>query len=76
MVLNHTGFLLAFEHTGNLNMLEFSSKWGKVMLPYREGGGLPAVGGGVSLMTHSAGSVTTQRTALKHVMASEPYRYT
>ena len=27
------------------------------MLPYREGGGLPAVGGGGSLMTHSAGSV-------------------
>jgi len=46
MVLNHTGFLLAFEHTGNLTMLEFSSKWGKVMLPQREGGGLPAVGVG------------------------------
>jgi hypothetical protein len=46
------------------------------MLPYREGGGLPAVGGGGSLMTHSAGFVTTQRKAFKYVMASEPYRYT
>ncbi len=42
------------------------------MLPYRVGGGLP----GASLMTHSAGSVTTQRKAFKYVMASEPYRYT
>jgi hypothetical protein len=40
------------------------------------GGGLPLVGGGGSLMTHSDGSVTTQIIALKHVMASEPYRYT
>jgi hypothetical protein len=40
------------------------------------GGGLPIVGGGGSLMTHSAGSVTTQSTDLKYVMASEPYRYT
>ncbi len=40
------------------------------------GGGLPVVGGGDSLMTHSAGSVTTQSIALKYVMASEPYRYT
>ncbi len=46
------------------------------MLPYREGGGLPVVGGGGSLMTHSAGSVTTQRKALKYVMVSEPYKYT
>ncbi len=46
------------------------------MLPYREGGGLPVVGGGGSLMTHSAGSVTTQRKASTYVMASEPYRYT
>ena len=45
------------------------------MLPYREVGGLPVVGGGVSLMTHSAGSVTTHRKAFKYVMASEPYRY-
>ncbi len=36
--------------------------------------GLPVVGG--SLMTHNAGSVTTQSIALKWVMASEPYRYT
>ena len=40
------------------------------------GVGLPVVGGGGSQMTHSAGSVTTQRIALKYVMASEPYRYT
>ncbi len=38
--------------------------------------GLPVVGGGGCLMTHSAGSVTTQRKAYKYVMASEPYRYT
>jgi len=44
------------------------------MLPYREGGGLSVVGGWDCLMTHSAGSVTTQRTAFKYVMASEPYR--
>jgi hypothetical protein len=56
--------------------VEFSSKWVKVMLPYREGGGLPVLGGGGNLMTHSAGSVTTQRKAFKYVMASEPYRYT
>ncbi len=30
------------------------------MLPYREGGGLPLVGGVGSLMTNSAGSVTSQ----------------
>ena len=47
-----------------------------VMLPYREGGGLPVVGGVGSLMTHSSVSVTTQSIALKYVMASEPYRYT
>jgi hypothetical protein len=39
-------------------------------------GGLPVEGDGGSLMTHSAGSVTTQSIALKYVMASEPYRYT
>ncbi len=75
--LNHTGFPLVFSHRyGNLTILEFSSKWVKVMLPYREGGGLPVGGGGCSLMTHSAGSVTTQRKAFKYVMAFEPYRYT
>jgi hypothetical protein len=57
-------------------MLELSSKWVKVMLPYREGGGMPVVGGGGSLMTHSAGFVTTQKKAFKYVMASEPYKYT
>jgi hypothetical protein len=61
---------------GNLTILNFSFKWVKVMLPYPQGGGLPLVGGGGSLMTHSAGSVTTQSIALKYVMASEPYRYT
>ncbi len=40
------------------------------------GGGLPVMGDGCSLMTHSAGSVTTQNIAFKYVMASEPYRYT
>ncbi len=45
----------------------------------QRGRGLPVFGGGGgggSLMTYGAGSVTTQRTAFKHVMASEPYRYT
>ncbi len=41
----------------------------------QRGGGLPVVGGGGSLMTHSAGSVTTQCIAVKYVMASGPYRY-
>jgi hypothetical protein len=35
---------------------------------------LPGIGAGESLMIHSAGSVATQRIALKYVMASEPYR--
>ncbi len=42
-------------------------------------GGMAACSGGwgqSSLMTHSVGSVTTQSTALKYVMASKPYRYT
>jgi hypothetical protein len=34
-------------------------------------GGLPVVGGGGSVMTHAAGSVTTQSIAFKHVMASD-----
>ncbi len=38
--------------------------------------GLNVVGGGGSLMTHGASSVTTQSIAFKYVMASEPYRYT
>ncbi len=74
--LNHTGFPLAFSYRyGNLTILEFFSKWVKVMLPYRAGGGLPVVGDGGSLMTHSASSVTTQKKAIKYVMASEPYWY-
>ncbi len=40
------------------------------------GGGLPVVGGGGSVMTHTAGPVSTQSIALKYVMASEPYRNT
>ena len=48
---------------------------GEVYAPIQRGGGLPVVGGGGSLMTHSAGSVTTQSIALKYVMASEPYKY-
>ncbi len=46
----------------------------KVMLPYTVGGGLPVVGGGGSVMTHTDGSLTTQSMALKYVMAFEPYR--
>ncbi len=42
----------------------------------QSGRGLPVVGHEDSLMTHSAGSVTSQSIALKYVMASEPYRYT
>ncbi len=34
------------------------------------------MGGGGSLMTQSAGSLTTQSKAFNNVMASEPYRYT
>jgi hypothetical protein len=60
---------------GNLSILKLSFKLVKVMLPYK-GEGLPVVGGGGGLMTHGAGSVTTQSIALKYVMASEPYRYT
>jgi hypothetical protein len=36
-------------------------------------GGLPVVRGGGSLMTHRAGSATTQTIAFIYVMASEPY---
>jgi hypothetical protein len=43
------------------------------MLPYKVGGGLLVVGGGGSVMTHTAGSVTNQSIAFKYVMASEPY---
>jgi hypothetical protein len=46
------------------------------MLPYKVVGGLPIEGGGGSLMSHTAGSVTTQSIALKYVMAFEPYRNT
>ena len=61
---------------GNLTIQEFSFKCVKVMLPYLVGGGLPVVGGGGSVMTHTAGSVTTQSIAFKYVMAFEPYRNT
>ena len=36
------------------------------------GGGLPVVGGGGSVVTHTAGSVTTQSKAFKYVMAFKP----
>ena len=36
-------------------MQEFSFKGVKVMLPYKVGGGLPVVGVGGSVMTHTAG---------------------
>ncbi len=57
-------------------MIEVSSKWVKAILPYKGGGKglLPVVRWG-SLMTHSAGSVTTQSIAISYVMAFEPYRY-
>ncbi len=42
----------------------------------QSGGGLPEVGDGDSVMTHTAGFVTTQTIAFKYVMASEPYRNT
>jgi hypothetical protein len=42
----------------------------------QSGGGLPVVGGGVSVMTHTARSVTIQSIAFKYVMAFEPYRNT
>ncbi len=42
----------------------------------QSGGGLPVVGGGGSVMTHTASSVTTQSIAFKYVMASEPYKNT
>jgi hypothetical protein len=42
----------------------------------QRGGRAACSGGGGSLMTHSAGSLTTQRKEFKYVMAAEPYRYT
>ncbi len=42
----------------------------------QRGGGLPVVEGGGGVMTHTAGSVSTQSIAFKYVMASEPYRST
>jgi hypothetical protein len=59
-------FSPCFLRYGNLTILEFSSKWVKVMLPYREVGGLPVVGGGGSMMTHSAASVTVLPPKGKH----------
>jgi hypothetical protein len=47
-----------------------------MMLPYRWGGGLPVVGVGGSLITHSAGSEITQSKAFKYVMAPEFYKGT
>ncbi len=68
--------LCCLHRYGKLTILEFFSKWLKVMLPYREGGGLPVMGGGVSLMTHSTGSVTTHSKTFKYMIVCEPYRYT
>jgi hypothetical protein len=61
----------------NLTILKLSSNRVKVLLPYRGGGGggLPVVGCGGSLMTHSCGSVTPQSIAFKYVKAPESYRY-
>ncbi len=61
MVLNHTRVLFQI---------------GEGYAAIQRGGGRPAVGGGGSLMTYSAGSETTLSVAFKYVMASEPYRYT
>jgi hypothetical protein len=55
MVINHTRVL-------------FQMREGYAAL--QRGGGFPIVGGGGGLMTHSAGSVTIQRIALKYVMSS------
>jgi hypothetical protein len=40
------------------------------------GGERPVVGGGVSMLSFSAGSVPTQSIVFKYVMSSELYRYT
>jgi hypothetical protein len=50
---------------GNLILQEFSFKWVKVMLAFKVGGGLPVAGGGGSVMTHTAFSVTTQSITFK-----------
>ncbi len=42
----------------------------------QSGGGLPEVGDWGSVITPTAGFVTTQSIAFKYVMASEPYRNT
>jgi hypothetical protein len=56
---------------GNLTILKFSSKWVKVMLPYREGKGYLYWKGGGSQMLCNISNI-----AFKYVMASEPYSYT
>ncbi len=66
----------AFQHRyGNFTILKDLFQMDEGYVAKQRGRGLP-VGGGVSLMTHSAGSVTTQGKAFNYVMASEPYRYT
>ncbi len=42
----------------------------------QSGGRAACSGGWGSVVTHTAGSVTTQSIAFKYVMASEPYRNT
>ncbi len=47
---------------------------GEGIAAIQSGGRLFVMGGGGSVMTHTAGSVTTQSIAFEYVMASEPYR--
>ncbi len=42
----------------------------------QSGGRAPVVGGGGSVVTHTASSVATQSIAFKYVMALKPYRTT
>ncbi len=56
----------------NFTIIEFRSKWVTLMLPFKVGGAAYSGDGG-SLMAHSAGSVTTESIAFKHMIASETY---
>jgi hypothetical protein len=72
--LNHTGFPFAFKHRyGNFTRTRVLFQMVKGSAAIQMAGGLPVVGVGGSLMTHRAGSATTQTIAFKYVMASEPY---
>jgi hypothetical protein len=59
--LNHTGFSLCFLTLG-FNRTKVLFQIGEGYAAIQKGGGLPVWGGGGSLMTHSAGSVTNQST--------------